>query len=689
MVADGKTPAAADAFQRAVACHRSERWQEAEQLYKSVLKSHPDHPDANHNLGLLAFRFGHGQPALDLIHRAIAVRGDMAAYRISYCEVLQALKRPEEARDAANQGLLSLYAARQYKGVEDLARRVIQWWPEEGLGWKALGTTLCMQGKPLEALEFLERAAQLLPQSAEIFNNLGNACRTMGRQDEALDHYRRAIALNPSYGDALTNLAGLLKEMCRVEESLAVFRQAMAVCPDNPALHNVEGGTYADSGQLDKAFASYRRALEIDPRYLPAYNNLLLGYQYHPDLSPEFALEEAKRFGATVSGMASPYTHWPNDRGADKRLKVGLVSGDLGAHPVGRFLQGILGKVDTAKLEIFAYSNRDKPDDSITRIIKRHVPHWRDVYGIADETLARMVRSDGIDILIDLAGHTGGNRLSLFAWKAAPIQVAWLGYFATTGVDAIDYILADRWVLPPEEESHFVEKPWRMPDAYYCYTPPVIPAKVAPLPALQTGHITFGCFNNLTKVSDAVIACWSEILLAVPDARLFLKAKQLRDEDFRASLLKKFADLGVAGERLTLEQDSRRKAYLTAFNQVDIALDPFPFPGGATTVEGLWMGVPVITLQGQRYIAHQGETILHAAGLDAWIARDIDDYVAKAVGFSKNIDGLARLRAGLRKQVLSSPIYDTRRFAINFEQALRGMWQAWLDSQASPVESGQ
>lgn len=547
------------------------------------------------------------------------------------------------------QAILKQYGEGRYVEVEALAREMTKQWPHDGFAWKALGTALCLQGRMEAALPFLREAARLMPRNAEVFNSLGNALKNLGRLEESLEVLGRAALLNPR----------------------------------DPDLFNLLAGTHADVGQIDKALMCYRRALTIDPQHLCAYSNMLLVCQYHPKLDPQAAFEEACRFGDMARRMARPWHSWPNAPDVARRLRVGLVSADFGSHPVGRFLQGILKKTDPAVLEIFAYSNRNDAEDAVTRSIKRSVAIWRDIWGIADEKVAQLIHDDAIDILVDLGGHTGGGRPSLFAWKPAPVQVAWLGYFATTGVREIDYILADRWVLPPDEEAYFVERPWRLPDIYYCYTPPMVPMQVAPLPAQSTGNITFGCFNNLTKVSDQVIACWSRILDALPASRLFLKSKQLRDDGFREKLLQRFAIHGILAEKLILEPDSPRRAYLAAFGRVDIALDPFPFPGGATTVEGLWAGVPVVTLRGDRFIAHQGETILHAVGLDDWIAADTDDYVAKTLHFSADIRALATLRAGLRVQVLQSPLFDAKRFARNLEAALRDMWRTWIVSDSA------
>lgn len=419
--------------------------------------------------------------------------------------------------------------------------------------------------------------------------------------------------------------------------------------------------------------------LAINPDSLEAHGNLLFIHNYQSDQPAGKLLAEARRFGDLVARKARPYSDWSNTRDPDKCLRVGLVSGDLRNHPVGYFIESVLAALASqaaGRLELIAYSNHFH-GDALTARIKAHCHGWRSAVGISDEILARRIRDDGIDILIDLSGHTAHNRLSLFAWKPAPVQASWLGYFATTGVAAIDYLIADHWTLPESDEAHFTEKIWRLPETRLCFTPPDVDIDTAPLPALDSGFVTFGCFNNLTKLNDQVVALWSRVLNAVPNSRLYLKARQLEEASVRESIVNRFAVHGIAVGRLTLEGSDTRAAYLAAYHRVDITLDPFPFPGGTTSAESLWMGVPVLTLTGDRFISRQGVGLLMNAGLPEWVAADADDYVARAVQHAGDLQRLASLRTGLRQQVLTSPLFDAARFAIHFEAALRGMWLGW------------
>ncbi len=364
-----------------------------------------------------------------------------------------------------------------------------------------------------------------------------------------------------------------------------------------------------------------------------------------------------------------------------ERLRVGLVSGDLRKHSVGYFLEGLLAHIDPARIELIAYPTHHK-EDELTARIQPYFSAWKPLVGLSDEAAARLIHADGVHVLIDLSGHTAHNRLPVFAWKPAPVQVTWLGLPATTGVAEIDYVLGDPHAIPAEYDNHFSEAVWRMPESYLCLTVPASPVKVAPLPALSTGHVTFGSFNNLTKMNDAVVAVWARILNSVPDSRLLLKTKQLSEPAVCDKTLQRFAACGIAPERLLLSRTTvSRDDHLAAYNKVDIALDTFPYPGVTTSAEALWMGVPVLSLRGDRFMSRTAGSIAHNAGLPDWVAADEDDYVAKAVAFASDLQRLAALRAGLRQQVLASPLFDAPRFARNFEDALWGMWQRYQDKQ--------
>ena len=712
-LAQGRLPAARQSLERASALlpDQAAVWsdlaacqnalgahQEAASCFECSLALDAGRADVWANAGRNALELGRHQEAERYCSRALALQPGMAEAQFNLAHALKAQGRTNEALEA-------------FRRVQDFAPAVAEAHSAVALGLLELGQVEAARAA-------CERALELKPGLVEARVNLGGALSALGRFEEAAMAYQLALALNPNLAEAHSNLGNVLQELGRPEQAVAAYRQALQRKPDFAEAHCNLGNALSDLGELDEALAAYRRALALQPGFVAAYHgaaNVLRGmgrpgeavelYQrgvrvvaddpgmwsgllftlnYLETAQPEAMLAAARAYGERVSGRAVPFMHHDNEPDPNRRLRIGLVSGDFGDHPVGYFLEKVVESLDAARLELFAYETFKRTGE-LNQCLRRSILHWcaASQADMSVEGLARQIRADGIDILIDLAGHTAHNRLPVFAWKPAPVQIAWLGYFATTGLAAMDYILADRWVLPSEEERGFVERPWRLPDSYYCFTPPDTPVHVGTLPSLQNGYITFGCFNKLTKVNERVIACWARVLQATPGSRLFLKSKALDNPSVTADYRERFVRHGIDPERLRLEGASPREAYLAAYNAVDIALDPFPFPGGTTSVEGLWMGVPVLTLTGDRFIGHQGETILQSAGLPHWIAADEEDYVAKAVAFSRDPHALMTLRAGLRERLISSPLCDAPRFARHFEEALRGMWQTWCKGRQS------
>jgi predicted O-linked N-acetylglucosamine transferase (SPINDLY family) len=542
-----------------------------------------------------------------------------------------------------------------------------------------LGIVQADLGQLDDAVASYRAALKIKPDYAEAHNNLGVVLKNLGRLDEAVACYLQALAAKPGYAEAHSNLSLVLKDLGQLEGAVANSLQALKIRPDYAEAHINLGNALHDLGRLDEAVASYRRAVDIKPTSTAALSNLLLSQNYLPDQNPGVMLACARAYGDLVARQARQFTDWQNAQDPGRCLRVGLVSGDLRNHPVGYFIDSVLAALKSrysGRLKFFAYSNYSRADATTERI-RGHVDGWHTVAGLSDGQLAGRIRHDAIDILIDLSGHTAYNRLPMFGWKPAPVQASWLGYFATTGVAAIDYFVADPFTLPVSEDALFTETIWRLPETRLCFTSPNVELPITVLPALNNGYITFGCFNNLTKVNDAVVALWSRVLGAVADSRLFLKASQLNEISSRQSIVARFAAHGIEANRLILEGASPRAQHLAAYNRVDIVLDPFPSNGGATSAESLWMGVPVLTLAGERVIARQGVSLLINAGLPEWVAANKEDYLARAVLHSGDLNRLADMRAELRQQVLASPLFDAPRFAGHFEAMLRGMWTQW------------
>ncbi|MBF0461518.1 MAG: tetratricopeptide repeat protein [Magnetococcales bacterium] len=670
---------------------------EAEVAYRRALHNQADHAAAYANLGVLLqdqHRFAEAEAAYG---QALRIQPDYADAHYNLGNLLKQQNRPTEAEAAYRWALRSkpahaealnnlgvlLQESKQVEAAEATYRNALHIKPDYADAHNNLGHLLKEMHRFAEAEAAYCQALRLQPDHAEAHSNWGVFLQERQRLAEAEMAYRHALRIQPNHAETHFNLGVLLQELQRSEEAEVAYREAIRLKPDYAEAYNNLGNLLRDSGHLDEAETSYRQAMTRDADYTDAYSGLLFTQNYRSNPMREEMLADARRFGQQVAAKAQPMQHKVNPADIDRRLRIGLVSGDLRNHSVGYFLEGVLAALDPALLELFAYATSTL-EDALTQKFRAIIPHWRTVQALSDADLARLIRSDAIDILLDLSGHTTHNRLSMFAWKPAPVQISWLGYCATTGVAAMDYFLGDAITLPGGDNNQFVEKPWCLPDCYLCFTPPDLAIPLAPLPACTQGVVTFGCFNNLAKVTDAVVACWAQILMAVPDSRLFCKNAMLGDPAMQRRILERFQHADIAPDRLLLAGYQTRQDHFKSYQRVDIALDPFPYPGVTTSVEALWMGVPVLTKKGDCFLARQGETLLSAAGLPDWIACDTDDYVAKAIGFANDLPRLATVRAGLRQQVLDSPLFDAPRLANSLTQAWQEMWRIWC--HASTME---
>lgn len=557
--------------------------------------------------------------------------------------------------------------------------------PNDSHALHYLGLIALQNGRYLDAVELINKAIRASPGIPAFHCNLGNAYRNLNQCDSAIAAYRKAIQLDPTFEAAHSNLGNVLKDSGRLIEAIEHYRKALSLSPNFAGAYCNLGSALKDMGEMEEALAYLRKALSLRPGYLKAQGNLLFTLSFYEASSPTEYLEAARSYGKMVLAQAAPYTSWhvlQFSLGAPHRLRVGLVSGDLNTHPVGYFLENILKHLDQARVELVAYSTSGL-EDELTGRIKPYFSAWNMIAGMSDETVAQKIHADGIQILIDLAGHTAKNRLSVFAWKPAPVQVNWLGYWASTGVPGMDYLLADPISVPESNRVHFTEAIWYLPETRVCFTPPTEPAAVlpGPLPAVKNGYITFGNFNKLAKINNRVVALWGRVMQAIPTARLRLQNIGVHASSTREQLLKRLSHEGISSERVTLSDMMPRDKYLAAYAEVDFILDTFPYTGGTTTCEALWMGVPTLTLAGNSIIGLQGASFLACVGLGDWVAKSEDDYVERALAHASDIDCLAHLRAGLRQQAQVSPLFDAPRFARQLENALFGMWQRRLDKE--------
>jgi protein O-GlcNAc transferase len=645
----------------AVAQQAQGRLDDAIGTYQRLIGIAPEFAGAHANLGVALWRHGLRAEAIVAYRRAVAIRPD---YAEAYCNLGNALRSFDKLEEAAA-------AYRQAIGIR----------PGYAEAHAYLGAVLQEQGRIEEAVAACRRAIALRPDLAEAHCNLGNALRDQGKFREAAAAYRRSIGLWPDYFVAHANLGNALRDQGLLTEAVGAYRQAIAIKPDFALAHCNLGNALQDGGKLQEAMEAFRRAIDLDPGYASAHSNLLMCMHYASSVSPADLHAEALAFGRRHEAVGTMMTY-DNARDAERRLRIGYVSADFRNHPVGYFLARVLAARDPAAAEIICYAHQPI-DDAMTARLRGHADQWRSIIGMSDADAAAMIRRDAIDILVDLGGHTANNRLTLFALRPAPVQATWLGYFDTTGLTAIDHILADRFVVPPGEEDRFSETVWRLPDIYLCYAPHAIAIVPAPPPALANGFVTFGCFNNRAKITDETVRVWAEVLRRVDGARLFLKNRSLADAAVADALTNAFASHGIAQERLILEGQSPLPELLAAYNRTDIALDPFPFAGGTTTAEALWMGVPVVTLRGDRWVGRMSEGMLTTLGLAELVAGDAEGYVRIAVELARDLSRLGALHAGLRRMLQDSPFCDGPRFARALDAAYRDMWRVWCAGEPS------
>jgi protein O-GlcNAc transferase len=585
----------------------------------------------------------------------------------------RALKIQPDLVAAHNNLGLALLDQGQPDAAVSSFRRALEINPDFAEAHSNLGLALTELGQFDAALVSCRRALQLKPDFAAAHNNLGGVLREFGQLDAAITSYRRALEISPNFAKAHNNLGIALEESGHFGEAEASYHKALQINPGFVEAHSNLGNVLKDLGQHDAALASYRRALELKPDFVDAQTNLLftLNYTAH---RPEYCLEEARKYGRIVDKkVTARFSSWQCTE-KPERLKVGLVWGDLHNHPVVYFLESLLAQIDSTRIELIAYPT-DIQSDELTVRIKPYFNAWKPLIGKNDEVAARLIYADRIHVLLDLSGHTAKNRLPIFAWKPAPVQASWLGYFATTGVAEMDYLVADEVGVLEAQRKNFSETLWYLPDSRLCFTAPKVSLAVASLPALKNGYLTFACFQNLSKVGNEVLTVWGKILTELPHAKLRWQCKQLGDPAVVQQLILRLQQQGIDLTRVSLHGAVSREAYLTAHAEVDMILDTFPYPGGTTTCEALWMGVPTLTLAGNTFVARQGASLLTAGGLKDWVATSATEYLDKAIALASDLPKLSALRAGLREQVSASPLFDAQRFARNFEDALWGMWK--------------
>lgn len=665
---------------------------QAEPLYRQLLREHPDNTEIWRRLGQVCQALGHHDDALACFGKAVQLQSNFAQAWFDLGQTLHRLGRREDAGASWEQaarlqpddpaplnalGLLLMELGRPAEAAIRFAQ-VLRLRDDSAAAHSNLGLALLNLGRAQEAKDCFQQALQLQPDVPETHNNLGLALLNLGRAEEAVGSFEQALKFRPDWADAYSNLGLAFATRGLADDARTCYRRAVQIQPDHAgALANL-GNICMDEGCLDEAVTCYRKALDARPDDAKIHSNLLLAMHYPADADPLKILAEARRCAqrheAPLAGRIPPHSATPP---GERRLRLGYVSADFREHAAAYFLEPILLHHDHQSFEIFCYADVPHPD-GVTQRLQGYADQWRSLVGVSDPQAAEWVRRDGIDLLIDLSGHTGGNRLLMFAHKPAPIQISYLGYLGTTGLPKIDYYLTDADADPPDQaDAYYQERLVRLPRCAFCYRPGPAPPVSAELPAARSGDVTFGCLNSPAKLSDPVLTLWSRILAAVPGSRILLRlgAGRLAEDRFRHAL----ADQGISPHRiLLLGQTETRFDYLKLFQAVDLCLDPFPYNGVTTTCDSLWMGVPVVSLAGRMGPSRQGVRFLRAVGLGELIAETPEAYVQMATELARDLPRLRTLRCGLRERMSRSLLMDAAGLTRQIEAAYREMWEQYL-----------
>ena len=571
--------------------------------------------------------------------------------------------------------LEKLYTSNKFNELEIQTEKLIKKNPNIATLYNILGFSLHKNGQLNKAATHYEKALNIDPKFSFAHNNLGNLYKELGRFEEALSHYESSIKLNPNYAEAYYNQALLYKKIRKYNKSIESFHNALKIKPDYFEAHFDLGQVYITVGKFSESIECFQKTINLKPDFIPSYNNIFFTLLYMKEDKHNFFISLAKKFLSSQKKIDKSLLTINRYEKKPKKLRIGFVSGNFYEHPVGYFLLGTIKNLKDKNLELIAYSNFSKKDNLHIKL-KSYFDNWNEIGDKNDVDIINQIRKDAVNILIDLDGHSAKNKLSIFINKAAPIQLSWGGYPGFLGIPEIDYVIGDPYVTPKREEKYFIEKVFVLPNIWICFTPPESEIKIEELPAIKNGYITFGSFNNFSKINNEdVIFLWSKILKSIPKSKIFLKSSVFADVYFKELIISKFKKNNISSDSIILEGRSLRKDYLASYNKIDIILDTFPYSGATTTFEAIWMGVPVLTKKGyNRFSSHETESINHNSDMSDWIANDADEYFAKAIKFSSNISELSNIRKNLRKKTLKLPTFNSNLFANGFNEAL---WKIW------------
>ncbi len=687
-----ESPRAEVHFQLGILLQMQERLGEAEAAYREAIAALPSHGEAHNGLGVVLHRLGRDEESLAAHEKALSVNPDFVDAHNNAAVALQILGRAEEAIEhyaralalaPAHPGLHFNRAAvldtlGRFDEAEAGYRKALELAPDLALAQNTLGSLLRRRGRAEEAVECISRALALQPEFAKARLNLVSALIELDRFEEGLIELDRYIAGSPKDVSALLERGRTLEQLGRLPEAKECYLRALDLTPGLAESHMRLGSLQRFVGDHHEAIANLRRAVDLAPDSVQNWTALLFALNYADGIAPSDIYAAHVEFGRRFmpTGVQSDHANAPDPQ---RRLRVGYVSGDFRTHAVAQFVEPVLERHDRKSVEIFCYYTLNR-GDAATERFRRHADCWREVHALSDDALADRVRADGIDILVDLSGHTAFNRLFVFARKPAPVQATWLGYLNTTGVPTIDWRISDPYAAPVGLlEAYHTERLMRLPHCQWCYRAPEGAPGVTERPLTAPGRVVFSAFTNPSKITRELIGLWSTLLARVPDANLLLVGQGLVSiaGEFRAH----FARHGIAAERIGFHGQKPFPEYLALHGEVDIMLDTFPYTGGTTSCHALWMGVPLVTLTGETSTSRGGASLLNTIGLPDLVADSPERYLEIAENLANDAASLRKLRAGLRARMLASPLMDVPEFTRSLERAFRSMWQSWCERQ--------
>ena len=679
-------------FQRAVESFQAGRIHQALDFCRAILVREPSQACVHRLLGLIALRMENLAVGVECLSRAVALQPEEPGNLIDLSIALEmhgkldsavpllaaaTARYPRQRQIWERYGELLQASGRRSDALQVYAQ-TCRTFPDSYTAHNNAANLLNAEGRHAEAERHARRALELSPRSSAAANNLGNALHGLGQSLPAGEAYRRALEFDPSNAGAAYNLGLLWESKSNTQRAIQCYRQALTSDPGLVAARNNLGVMLLASGDSEHARRELALALKLNRDDDAVRSNFLLAHQYAADVEPD-ALRRLHeewappdRSGLTRIPPAASTWH------RERELRVGFVSGDFGRHPVGYLLAPVLERLRRRDIVTVCYSNcQDR--DIVTQRISAAANLWRDIFRLSDDSVLAQIKADEIDVLIDLSGHTGRNRLPLFARRAAPVQATWFGYVGTTGLANMDYLICDRYHVPPESERFHTEQPLRLAAGYVCFEPPVDSPDVSAPPAAGSGSITFGCFNNPVKINSRLAALWSRVMAAVPGSRLVLKYRGLDEPSIQAHLARILSDQGIAADRVSYLGGGSRYEMLAGYEFVDLALDTSPYSGGISTLEALWMGVPVLTCPGTTFASRHSVSHLTNAGFSNTIAVDSDDFVRLAVSWAGDLKRLADVRATLRERMLTSPLCNVEAFADDLTQRLQNVVHAGFE----------